>query len=124
MRKKPYDRVIRSRLRPVYVTAFFQGFVFWYAVEKLFMTTIGLNKAAIALATALYIVVMLVANVPFGILADRWSRKGVLYIATAMLALASLICGLSHDFWTYVIGESLWGLFFACYSGIYDSITY
>ncbi len=116
--------LIKKRLRPLYVVAFFQGFVFWYAVEKLFMKTIGFNDESIAVATVLYIVVMMLANMPCGILADRWSRKGVLCIASISLLVASVICGTSHSFLPYVVGISIWGLFYACYAGTYDSIIY
>lgn len=118
------EKEIGKRLRPLYLAAFFQGFVLWYAIEKLFMQSIGFNYQTIAVATAVYIVVMLLANIPFGILADRWSRKGVLYVSIVMLVASSLVCGLSHSFWPYVIGASLWGLFFASYTGTYDSVIY
>jgi predicted MFS family arabinose efflux permease len=69
-------------------------------------------------------VVLLVANIPMGIIADRWSRKGVLYLATCALVAASVICGLSHGFVLYVAGISVWGLFYAAYAGTYDSVIY
>jgi MFS family permease len=115
---------LERRLRPLYVTGFLQGFALWYAVEKLFMKTIGFNDALVTVATCIYIVVMMIANIPFGVLADRWSRKGVLHLATLALVTGTVICGLSHGFWTYVAGISVWGLFYACYAGTYDSIIY
>lgn len=118
------ELLLQKRLRPLYLTAFFQGFVLWYGIEKLYMVSIGFNDATIALATSVYIIVMLLTNVPYGILADRWSRKGVLYIAIAMLVLASLVCGSSHTYAQYIVGFILWGMFFAGYSGTYDSIVY
>jgi MFS family permease len=118
------NQTLESRLRPLYVTGFLQGFALWYAVEKLFMKTIGFNDALVTVATCIYIVVMMIANIPFGVLADRWSRKGVLHLATLALALGTVICGLSHGFWTYVAGISVWGLFYACYAGTYDSVIY
>ncbi len=118
------ERLILKRLKPLYWAAFFQGFVLWYAIEKLFMVSIGFNNATIALATSLYVVVMLIMNVPYGVLADRWSRKGVLFIAIVMLILASIVCGLSHTYIQYLIGFMLWGMFYAGYTGTYDSIIY
>jgi MFS family permease len=117
-------RPIRSRLRPLYATGFIHSFVLWYSIEKLFMRSIGLNDYLIALATLVYIVVMMTANIPLGILADRWSRKGVLYIATSALIVSSLVCGLSGGLATYAVGISVWGLFYAAYAGTYDSVIY
>src|SRR6266581_2541967 len=117
-------RPIDTRLRPLYATGFIHGFALWYSIEKLFMRSIGLNDYLITIATLVYIVVMMIANIPLGILADRWSRKGVLYLATCALIAASLICGLSHGLAMYAAGISVWGIFYAAYAGTYDSVIY
>jgi len=115
---------LHRRLLPLYISAFFQSFVLWYTIEKLFMQHIGFNNATIGLMVALYSAVMLVFEIPSGILADRWSRKGVLIIASFCLSLSALICGLSNGIGIYLVGAMFWGVFFACYSGMYDSIIY
>jgi MFS family permease len=117
-------RPIQTRLRPLYATGFIHGFALWYSIEKLFMRSIGLNDYLITIATLVYIAVMMIANIPLGILADRWSRKGVLYLATCALIASSLICGLSHGLAMYAAGISVWGLFYAAYAGTYDSVIY
>ena len=116
--------VIAKRLLPLYCANFFHGFVFWYAFEKVFIRGIGFNDATIGFMIAAYSAVMLVAETPSGILADRWSRKGVLMIASCALAASSLIGGLSHNVPMYICANLLWGVFFAMYSGTYDSIVY
>lgn len=113
-----------TRLRPLYGAAFLQGFVFWYAIEKIFMKSIGIDDAGIALIIIVFTAVMTVANLPFGILADRWSRKGILIVASLLLAAGTLIDGLSSNIWAYLIGSCLWGMYFACYTGTYDSVIY
>jgi MFS family permease len=120
----PGNAAVEKRLRPLYLTAFLQGFALWYAVEKLFMRSIGLSDALIAISTSIYFVVMMVANVPMGVLADRWSRKGVLYLGTTALVGSSAVCGLAHSFLVYAIGTLMWGLFYVCYSGTYDAVVY
>ncbi len=117
-------RPIEARLRPLYATGFIHGFALWYSIEKLFMRSIGLNDYLITIATIVYITVMMIANIPLGILADRWSRKGVLYLATCALIASSVICGLSHGLVMYAAGISVWGLFYAAYAGTYDSVIY
>jgi MFS family permease len=74
-----------KRLTPLYAAAFFHGFVLWYAIEKLFMHTIGFNDTGIGVMVAAYCAVILLAETPTGILADRWSRKGILVLASVML---------------------------------------
>jgi MFS family permease len=106
------------------VAVFVQSFAFWYAVEKLFQRSIGLSNALITVATVVYVVVMAAGTIPFGMVADRGSRKHVLMVASLLLAAASAICGSAHGFWVYTIGLAVWGLFFAAYAGTYDSIVF
>lgn len=115
---------LTKRLTPLYITAFLQSFVLWYTIEKLFMKSIGFDDTGIGFMIAVYSIVMLAIEVPSGILADRWSRKGVLIIASVALAASSFICGSSQDMAMYLGGAIAWGIFFACYSGLYDSIIY
>jgi len=115
---------VTRRLRPLYATGFIHSFVLWYSVEKLFMRSVGLNDYLVTVATLVYIVVMMVANIPLGLLADRWSRKGVLYVATGALVGSSVVCGLSSGLVLYAAGVSVWGVFYAAYAGTYDSAVY
>lgn len=121
---KRYDKVLSKRLRPLYIASFFQGFVLWYAIEKLFMKSIGFSDAMVAVETVIFTIVMLAVNIPMGIIADRWSRKGVLMIASIALMASSFTCGISNGFWVYALGASFWGIFYACYIGCYDSVVY
>jgi MFS family permease len=122
--KDPINARLIKRLAPLYVAAFFHAFVLWYAIEKLFMRSIGFDDAGISLMVAAYSALMLLAETPSGIMADRWSRKGTLMVASVLLSIASLICGLASEPVLYIIGALAWGTFFSMYSGTYDSIIY
>ncbi len=115
---------LNRRLMPLYATAFLQSLVLFYAIEKLFMHTIGFNDAGIGVMAAAYLSVMLILETPSGILADRWSRKGVLVIAGFLLAISALLGGLSAEPYLYVVSALFWGAFYALYSGTYDTIIY
>jgi MFS family permease len=115
---------LAKRLFPLYIAVFLQGCVLWYAVEKLFMRKIGFDDAGIGIMVAFYSAIMLLVETPSGVLADRWSRKGVLIIASVLLAASSLVGGLSQGIPMYLFAAALWGTFFALYSGAYDSILY
>lgn len=118
-----HERVAR-RLLPLYVAAFSHGFVLWYAIEKFFMQSIGFTDATIGVMAAIYTVVTLLVETPSGILADRWSRKGVLLIASILLVASTTLGGLSHGVSTYIIAMAVWGVFYAMYSGTYESVVY
>ena len=115
---------LQKRLRPLHLAAFLQGIGFWVPVEKLFMNEIGFDAASIGLMAAAYAAVVPILEVPSGILADRWSRRGVLMAASAALAISALIGGLSHNVGTYILSALVLGVFFALESGTIDSIVY
>lgn len=108
----------------MYVAKFLRNIVFWYSVEKLFMGSIGFNNEAIALMVALYSATSILMEIPSGILADRWSRKGVLALAATSLLISSVVGGLSNDMTVYLISAIFWGFFDALGSGTDDSIIY
>jgi MFS family permease len=115
---------LSKRFKPLYWAAFLQGVIFWYSIEKLFMKSSGFDAKTIALAIIILNVVNIFANIPIGILADRWSRTGILVMASLAMALASLLGGLSHGFWLYIVSACFSGLFMASFQGTYDSIVY
>lgn len=115
---------LKTRLRPIYVASFFIGLVFWYPIEKVFMRQIGYNDAQIGLVLTLIGVTMLVAGIPSGIIADRWSRKKVLMIAVGFLGFSALWGGLSTNIWMYGVLAFTWGMFYALYDGIFSSMIY
>jgi MFS family permease len=118
------DASLRRRLLPLLIAVWFQGFLLWVPVEKLFMSEIGFDPASIGLMAATYAAVVPVIEIPSGILADRWSRKGVLIISSMALMLCSLIGGLSNNVAMYIVSALVLGVYFAMYSGTMDAVVY
>jgi MFS family permease len=118
------DKRLGRRLLPLTVAVALQGFMLWVPVEKLFITDIGFDAASIGVMAAAYAVLTPVIEIPSGVLADRWSRRGVLVIAAAALALTSLIGGLSYNVPTYIGCALVLAVYFAMYSGTMDAIVY
>lgn len=98
--------------------------VLWYPVEKLFMKSIGFDDAWIGIAVAMFSAVILLVEVPSGILADRWSRRGVLVLAAIALVVSTTIAGFSDSIAPYLVSAGIWAIFFALVSGAGDSIIY
>jgi hypothetical protein len=76
---------LARRLRPIYVAAFLQNVALWVPIERLFMTDIGFDNGSVALMAAAHAAVVPLLEVPSGILADRWSRRGVVFLAQSAL---------------------------------------
>lgn len=112
------------RLLPLYIAVFLQNIPFWYAIEKIFMLGIGFNTATIGVMVAIMSVVMLVVETPSGILADRWSRKGVMILGCLALIISAVIGAISFNEPIYILATVFWGIYAALYSGTYDSVIY
>lgn len=118
------ERAVSRRLRPLLAGEVLQNCLLWVPVEKMFMTQIGFDAAQIGIVAAAYAAVVPLLEVPSGILADRWSRSGMLSLATVALAASSLVGGLSTNVGTYAVAAALLGVYFALNSGTADSIIY
>jgi MFS family permease len=108
--------MLKRRLAPLYSAAFLQNLALWVPIEKLFMTTIGFNAASVGAMTAVYAVVVPMLEVPSGVLADRWSRRGVLILASIAGVLSVLVGGISRSVAVYLISAAFLGVFFALQS--------
>jgi predicted MFS family arabinose efflux permease len=117
-------RTLGRRLLPLQVGVGLQGAMLWVPVEKLFQTQIGFDAASIGVMAAAYAAVVPLLEVPSGILADRWSRNGILVVSSAALAASSLLGGLSTNVATYIVAAMILGIYFAMNSGTIDSIVY
>lgn len=115
---------LTRRLMPLYISSFLEGAVLWYAIEKLFMTEIGFSTAGIGVMVAVMSIVMLTVETPSGILADRWSRKGVIILGSLSLLLSAIVGGFSYNEAAFIISTIFWGVFSALYTGTYDSVIY
>lgn len=115
---------VTRRLLPLYAANMFSGFMLWYAIEKVFMVQLGFDASHITLAAIVVAVTILLSEVPFGIIADRSSRKAVLCFAFFCLAAATFLLPLAANVLTYLVLSSLVGLYFAAESGISESIVY
>jgi MFS family permease len=122
--RNPSATALRQRLLPLHVAVALQGFMLWVPIEKLFMNEIGFDPAAVGAMAAAYAAVVPLVEIPSGILADRWSRRGVLAVASAALTLTALVGGISHDVPSYIASALLLGVYFAMYSGTLDAIVY
>ncbi len=118
------DKLVLRRLRPLFWAAFFQSFVFWYAVELLLAKHIGVSDYSVGLVTAATSVATVLVEVPAGILADAWSRKGVLIIASGFSLVSTLFGVIADSPWQFYVFFVSWGIFYALYTGTYESITY
>lgn len=115
---------LTRRLLPLYIAAFSQGLVLWAPIEKVFLKSLGFDSSALGLMAACYGSLIPLLDLTSGLLADRWSRKGILMLASVASILNALLGGLSHDVPTYLVSTLFFGVEVAFVSGTYESIIY
>lgn len=113
-----------TRTQKLYLSNFLTGLVFWYGIEKLFMRSIGIDAFGIGIATAFISAFNLIFDIPAGILADKWSRKGMLIVSALALIAAALVLGTSHGLVQYIIGYALYGIYLIATNGTFQAIIY
>lgn len=118
------QQLLTRRLLPLFIAAFSQGLVLWAPIEKVFLKSIGFDQAALSLMVACYASIIPLLDLGSGLLADCWSRKGVLILASIASMLNALLGGLSHNVPTYLVSALFFGVEVALVSGTYESILY
>jgi MFS family permease len=124
IRRALFASPVHRRLAPLTAASFFGGIALWVPVEKLFLSEIGFTPSTIGLMAAAYAAVVPLLEIPSGILADRWSRRGVLLIGNAGMVLSVVVGGLSTNVASYVVAALLLGVYFAMQSGTFEAIVY
>lgn len=115
---------MNTNILKIYISHFLCGLTFWWGIEKLFMRQLGIDPAGMALISAIFIGSIVLFDIPAGILADRWSRRGVLMVSAVFLAVSCVVLGLSTGFVTYLVGAVLYAFYFVCSNGTYQAIIY
>ncbi len=113
-----------TQIQKLYVSNFLTGLVFWYGIEKLFMQSIGIDAVGVGTVAAVGAAASLLLEIPGGMLADKWSRKGTLLLSVFSLAVSSTILGLSQGLAQYVAGMLVYCVFLATSNGIYQAVIY
>ncbi len=88
------------------------------------MSHIGFDPSAITTSVIILALVTFISEVPAGVLADRWSRKGTLVLSMAFLTVAAIIFSASNTIPIYLVGVVCFAVYAAMYSGLIDSIIY
>ena len=95
-----------------------------YALYTILFRENGLSVAEIALLLSFWSFVVLLAELPSAILADRWNRKYMLCIATFMKATCFIIWCFSDTFMLFGLGFLFWGIENAFCSGTEEGLIY
>lgn len=100
------------------------GFAPYYALYGLLFYDTGLSDAQVSTLFGLWSLTGLLAEVPTGALADRWSRRGALALASVLEAAGFAVWTAVPGFTGYAVGFVVWGVGGALVSGAAEALLY
>jgi predicted MFS family arabinose efflux permease len=95
-----------------------------YPLYALLFLDTGLPAGQLSLLFGIWSVTGLLAEVPAGLLADRWSRRGVLALSGVLQAAAFLLWTAAPSVETFAAGFVVWGIGGACSSGTAEALVH
>ncbi len=100
------------------------GLVPLYPLYALLFLDTGLSPAEVSGLFALWSVTAVLAEVPTGVLADRWSRRGALVLAGVLEAAGFAVWTAAPGLPGFAVGFVLWGVGGALVSGAAEALVY
>ncbi|WP_347058909.1 MFS transporter [Blastococcus sp. HT6-30] len=95
-----------------------------YPLYALLFLDTGLSEAQLSLLFATWSLTALVTEVPAGLLADRWSRRGSLVLGGCLQAAAFALWTALPSFAVFLAGFVIWGIAGACTSGAAEALVH
>jgi predicted MFS family arabinose efflux permease len=96
----------------------------YYPLYALLFLDTGLSGAQISALFAIWSITGFVCEVPAGALADRWSRRGVVVLASVLQAVAFVVWTAAPAVWAFALGFVIWGIGGALVSGASEALVY
>ena len=69
----------------------------------------GATTTLVGVVVGGYALTQMIFQVPFGVISDKLGRKGTIIMGLILFIIGSLICAMSSDIWTLVLGRFLQG---------------
>lgn len=103
---------------------FLDTFVLIFPFYTVMFAERGLSPAQIGVVLAAWSITGLALEIPTGALADRLSRRWLLFAAQLIRGAGYLIWALVPNFWGFLIGLVLWGVKSALVSGTFEALVF
>ncbi len=114
----------KPRLFAFYIYYLFTHLLPLYAVYILIVNGTLQSATNTSILIALWAATVVILEIPSGILADSWNKKGVLIIGQAAKLAACFTWMLSTNFYLFAAGFILWGISESFCSGALEALLY
>jgi predicted MFS family arabinose efflux permease len=120
----PSNPKLHSNVRKLYLLNLLVGIVFWYPIEKLYLQHLGAGPLGISINALIFLLTVIMFDVPSGVLADKWKRKNTLLLAICCFVVSCIMGGLSHTWVQYLPMNVLLGGFVVLTSGTFQAMMF
>lgn len=108
----------------LYWVIFFQSLIPAYAVERLFWAERGMTIEMVVACEVIYAAVIILLEVPSGVLADLLGRKALIIAGAVLTCSEFLLLLLADSFWHFALAVLLTGIGSAATSGAWNALLY
>ncbi len=108
----------------LYAISFLQGLVFYGAFSVVFRESRGLVLSHIFLLESIFVILMLVFEVPWGIIGDKIGYKKTLVISYGLFLLSKIVFYYSYSFWGFLMESVIAALAISGISGCDSALLY
>ena len=115
---------MKKNILLIYLHTFLSTFIFFYICDTLFYIERGLSSSQYISFVGITFLVKLIFEIPFGIIADKCSKKKLLLISNLLFILSTVIFIYSHNYFTFLIAIIISAINNSISSGIVNSILY
>jgi len=106
------------------IRRFFQGLIPAYVIERLFWAQRGITVEQVIYCEIAYGIAVTVLEMPTGILADKWSRKGLLVFHSVLSCLEFFALIYAREFWHFALICFMAGVATSAWSGSENALLY
>lgn len=114
----------RDNIWKLYAVRFFHNLIPAYVIERLFWEQRGMTIQMVVYTEIIYAITIVLLEIPTGILADKFSRKGMLIFNAVLGVCEFIILIYANNFWNFALAVFLAGVGRSASSGAENALLY
>lgn len=115
---------LHSNIKKYYLAYALNGLSLTIPITVLYYLSFGLSYTQVALLESIFLITMLIFEIPTGVLADRFGRKTTIALGTLIMPIATFITALSSSFLAFAMICVMYGIGMALISGADSALIY
>ncbi|MCX7748939.1 MAG: MFS transporter [Clostridia bacterium] len=121
---KQSNAPIGKQITLYYLFNFLIRFMIYFPVFVVFLQSVDLNNTQIMIILSVYNAAVIIGEVPTGVFADRFSRKGSVIIGCILQGASIFLMVVLKDYYSFIILEAIFGIGTTFQSGAITSLFY